>query len=132
MTEAVRLEIRTERVQDDGCFSTLFWDGLPFAVSAEHTFEDGRPVLENGEYWCTRSQYHKGGYETFEIHVKGHDRILFHIGNTEEDSRGCVLIGKAFGIVRGKSAVVDSKGGFAEFMGLTAALSAFKMRVTNR
>jgi len=128
----IRLEIRTERVAEDGCFSTLLWDGMPFAVSAEHTFEDGRPVLGAGEYWCTRDYYNKGGYETFEIQVKGHDRVLFHIGNTEMDSRGCVLVGKSFGVLRGKGAVLDSKGGFAEFMALTSALPAFKMRVTNR
>jgi hypothetical protein len=124
----VRLELHTVAVLEKGCFSVLKWDGKPIAVSLEHTFEDGRPVIAAGEYWCTRDYYHKGGYETFEIQVVGHDRVLFHIGNTEMDSRGCVLVGERFG----KDGVLDSRSGFAEFMRLTSGLPAFKMRVTNR
>jgi len=126
-----QLQLKTIAVRDDGCFSVLLWEGKPFAVSVERTFEDG-PVIRNGTYLCTQSFYHKGNYPTFEIHVPGHDRVLFHKGNTEDDSLACVVVAESFGELHGKTAVLDSKGGFGEFMALTAGLNEFEMEVTGR
>lgn len=126
------LELKTVAVRDDGCFSVLLWNGLPFAVSVERTFEDRRPVIENGTYQCVRDFYHKGGYETFEITVDGHDRILFHKGNVEAQSMGCVLVAKSFGALDGATAVLDSKGGFNELMHLARGVEQFTMEVTGR
>jgi hypothetical protein len=120
-----RLEIVTVSVLDDGCFSVLLWDKRPFAVSVERTFENGRIVIGNGIYRCTRDFYHKGGYETFEIQVDGHDRVLFHKGNTEADSTACVIVANSFGELHDKTAVMDSKTGFEKFMKLTAGLENF-------
>lgn len=127
-----RLELVTVGVRDDGCYSALLWDKRPFAVSVERTFEFKRTLLANGIYRCVRDFYHKGGYETFEIHVDGHDRVLFHKGNTEDDSEGCVIVAESFGELHGKTAVLDSKGGFAEFMALTDGLSDFLVWVRGR
>lgn len=127
-----RLSLKTVALRDDGCYSVLLWDGVPFAVSVEHTFEELRTVVKNGIHECTRDRYHKGGYETFEIQIKGHDRVLFHRGNTEEDSRGCIIVGESFGALKGRVAVMDSMKGFQEFMDLTAGLSSFFMEVTGR
>jgi hypothetical protein len=127
-----RLELKTVAVREDGCFSVLLWDGRPFAVSVERTFENGRPVITQNEYKCTRSMYIKGGYEAFEIHVPGHTRILFHKGNVEEDSVGCVIVAGSFGVVRGRTAVLDARTGFGGLMELTAGLAEFYMVVTGR
>lgn len=127
-----RLEIVTVSVRDDGCFSALLWDKRPFAVSVERTFENHRIVIGNGIYRCVRDFYHKGGYETFEIHIDGHDRVLFHKGNTEEHSEACVIVAESFGVLNGKTAVLDSNGGFEEFMALTAGLDHFLVWVHGR
>lgn len=127
-----RLELKTVAVREDGCFSVLLWDGQPFAISVERTFADGRPVITQGAYKCTRSTYIKGGYETFEIHVEGHTRILFHKGNVEEDSAGCVIVAESFGVVRGRTAVLDARTGFGGLMELAAGLPEFYMTVTGR
>ena len=132
MTDVTRLEIVTVAVRTDGVFSALLWDKRPIAVSVERTFENGRIVLPNCITRCTRTRYHKGGYETFEIQVDGHDRVLFHKGNTEDDSEGCVIVAESFGELNGQTAVLDSKGGFAEFMKLTAGLEHFLVWVHGR
>jgi len=127
-----RLELKTVAVRKDGCFSVLLWDGRPFAVSVERTFEDGRPIITQGAYKCTRSAYVKGGYETFEVHVEGHSRILFHKGNVEEDSAGCIVVAASFGEMRERTAVLDARTGFGRLMEATAGLAGFAMQVTGR
>lgn len=128
----VRLSLKTVAVRDDGCFSVLCWDGRPVAVSVERTFDDGEPVIGNGVFTCKRDFYHRGGYETFEIIIEGHDRVLFHKGNRETDSLACVIVAESFSTLGGETSVADSKRGFEEFMTLTAGLSEFLMEVTGR
>src|SRR3972149_1226898 len=106
------LYLKTVALREDGCFSVLLWNLRPFAVSVERTFEDGKPIIQNGEYTCKRNFYNKGGYETFEIEVPGHTRVLFHKGNIEDDSLACIIVAESFGLLEGKTAVLDSKHGF--------------------
>ena len=124
--------IKTVAVLPAGCFSVLLWKNIPFAVSVEHTFEDGQPIIKAGTYQCLRSYYYKGCYPTFEIKVPGHNRILFHRGNTEADSQGCVCVAESFGTLKGKIAVLQSKEGFGELMELVSELDEFTLTVTGR
>lgn len=127
-----RLELKTVAIREDGCFSVLLWDGQPFAISVERTFEKLRTVIMQGAYKCTRSTYIKGGYETFEIQVEGHTRVLFHKGNVEEESEGCVLVAESFGAVGKQTAVLDARTGFGGLMEKAAGLKEFAMLVTGR
>jgi len=133
-----RLQLKTVAVRPDGCYSVLLWDGRPFAVSVERTFHPDEAahgkqiVIQNGVYRCSVSWYNRGAYATYEIHVPGHTRVLFHKGNTEADSLGCVLIGESFGELNGKTAVLNSKGGFEEFMSLVNGIPDFYMEVSGR
>ena len=63
------------------------------------------------------SQFIRGGYDTFEITgIEGHSRLLFHRGNIEAHTEGCVLVALKFGLLGGVPAVLESMGGFQEFM----------------
>lgn len=132
------LELHTICIRDDGAFSALLWQGRPFALAVERTFAPGeaphgkRLVVPAGILVCKRSMYHAGGYPTYEIEVEGHDRVLFHKGNTEVDSLACVIVAESFGLLSGKTAVMDSKGGFNEFMALAEGRERFTMLVTGR
>ena len=126
------LHLKTVAVRPDGCYSVLLWDGKPFAVSVERTFENNRVVIGNGTFKCLKSYYHKGNYSTFEIIVPGHTRVLFHKGNLETDSEGCVIVGESFGVLTGKTAILNSRGGFEELMALTDELVEFNMEVSGR
>lgn len=128
----VRLELKTVAVRDDGAYSVLLWDGRPFAVSVERTFDDNVTVIENGRYLCKRDYYHKGGYPTYEIIIPGHDRVLFHKGNFETNSEACVIVAESFAVIDTQTAVADSKHGFEELMSLAAGLESFGMEVTGR
>lgn len=126
------MELKTVAVRSDGAFSVLLWDTRPFAVTVERTFDDLSTVLRNGTYTCKRDFYHHGRYETFEIIVPGHDRVLFHKGNKEVDSLACVCVAESFTRMDGVTAIADSAHGFEEFMNVTAGLGEFDMIVTGR
>lgn len=122
-----------------GSFGMFMYKGVPFGVTLERTFDDGnggqRVVLPDGMTICKRTQYIKGGYATYELIVAGHDRVLFHIGNKENDSLACVLVGESFfdfnaalGIQ--DPGIADSKGGFREFMELADSIAEFPLFVT--
>lgn len=132
MNEKARLELKTIAKREDGCFSAVLWDGRPFAVSVERTFDDLRVVIGNGRFLCKRSFYNHGQYWTYEIMVEGHSRVLFHKGNKETDSLACVVVAESFAMMDGVTAVGDSKHGFEEFMALTEGLSQFWMEVSGR
>jgi len=126
------MELKTVAVRSDGCFSVLLWDTRPFAVAVERTFDDLSTVLRALTYKCKRDFYHHGRYETFEIIVPGHDRVLFHKGNLEVDSRACVCVAESFTRMDGVTAIADAKHGFEEFMNVTAGIEEFDVIVTGR
>ncbi len=137
MTVTTRLRLRTIAILDEGAFSGVLWDGVPIAVALERTFEDRRVVIPAGFSLCTRDWFHRGGYETFRIHIEERDdvpgekdrRVLFHIANLETDLEGCIGIAESFGKLRGTIAVLNSGDAFREFMGLTKGLDQFYMEV---
>jgi len=125
-------QLVTGAIRPDGCFSMFKFEGRPFAVAVERTFEYDKPVIKAGRYWCKKSFYHKGGYPTYEIEVQGHSEVKFHKGNTEKNSTACVCVAESFGQLGGETAVLDSKHGFNEFMALANDVPGFWLEVTGR
>ena len=132
--ELVRLCIAPE-----GAFGVLLLDGLPVGpVSLERSYPlvESRPrgpqfvKIPKGRYRCTRTKYYRGNYDTFEVTgVLGHSRLLFHAGNMEADSEGCILIGRRFGLLHGQPAVLESIRGFGDLMALLANKPSFDLMV---
>lgn len=125
-------EIKTVAMLAAGCFGVLLYRGIPFAVTCERTFDNGRPVIGAGKYRCKRDFYHRGGYPTYEIFVPGHSLVKFHRGNLETDSKACVLVAESFARFDGQPGVASSKDGFAEFMQLAEGLDEFELVVSGR
>jgi hypothetical protein len=98
-------------------------DGIPFAVTLERPWLSnmvGRSCIPEGRYIAKRHVSPKFG-ETFWLqNVPGRSEILFHKGNIDDDSHGCILIGESFNYVRGEDGITSSKEGMEEFMKLTA------------
>jgi len=121
----------------EGAFSTLAPENKPpFLVTLEHTYENNEVKVPRGTYTCKRTHFNRGGYDTFEITgVAGHDGLLFHRGNDEDDSDGCVLVGLSFGLVTkpnthvSKDGVLSSISAFSIFMARQAAVDTFQLEV---
>jgi hypothetical protein len=119
-------------VRDEGAFGVMLHHGVPFAVTLERTYEQptGQLVkIAPGQYTCTRSRYLRGNYDTFEIHVPGHTRILFHKANWEHDLEGCIGIGENYAVLKDKTAIAQSDAGFTEFMKRAQGVDQFPLNV---
>lgn len=104
----------------------------PFAVTLELPWLGNEPdisCIPDGDYICKRVISPKFG-ETFEITgIENREHILFHKGNTAEDTHGCVLIGESFASVGGRPGIGGSKHGFDEFMSIMFGYSQFELSV---
>lgn len=107
-------------------------NGVPFALTLERAWRDNRAnasCIPTGTYTCKRMVSPKFG-ETFEVTgVVGRSAILFHKGNIDDDSTGCILVGESFNFVRGEDGITSSAEGFAEFMRMFAGRDTFELVV---
>ena len=123
-------QLKRVAILPDGAFGVLLQDGIPFAVTLERTYDPGNTIkIGNGLHECRRSRYAKGGYDTFEIAVPGHSRILLHKGNTELHSEGCVLVAESYAVMGDKPGVAFSAEGFSEFMKRASGVDSFTLEV---
>ncbi len=107
-------------------------------VTLEHSFisESGNnvygPKIPPGQYLCVRGTHqleHGGPFSTFEITgVPGHSGLLFHVGNFNKDSDGCVLLGESVDLV--DAMITNSVATFAEFMANVKDLNSFTISIS--
>lgn len=128
--------------KSDGIFGELeSEDGKLYLFTLEHAYSqnpDGihgaqvwAPKIPQGAYICVRGKHQLEGmtepFETFEITgVEGHTGLLFHKGNLDKDSSGCVLLG----LIRSESEVLNSQGGFSKFMNFLNGVETFELHVS--
>lgn len=117
------------RYDADGIFGELTNGTKHICYTLEHSF-DSVPAVPAGTYTCKRGQHSLAGmannFITFEVqNVPGHTGILFHTGNVNRDSEGCILVGQA---IKG-SVLLESRLAFASFMELLDRLPTFTLEV---
>lgn len=129
------LTLIRKEYREDGIFSSLIAEsGGKIADTLEHSY-DKKPKLPTGEYRCVRGKHRLHSmtqdFETFEITgVPDHSGILFHIGNSNKDSDGCVLLGATTIISpNGSQVIVKSKVTFQIFMELQKDINEFQLTV---
>ena len=131
--------IKLWRIVDnvDGTFGVLIDEDIPFAVTVERRWLnnkkwDGKEgsCIPPGVYVCKRITSPKFG-NTFQVTaVPGRSEILFHKGNVQDDSHGCIIIGEQFEPLNGKTAVIASGKGFGEFLQRLSGINEFNLCVT--
>ena len=124
---------------DAGIFGQLSSTGGTFlANTLEHAYaqDDGtlKPKLPPGTYTCVRGPHQLHGmlaaFITFEItDVPGHTGILFHMGNYNKDSDGCVLLGEEAVPTSEPTMVTNSVVTFNSFMASQSGVDTFQLVV---
>jgi hypothetical protein len=123
----------------DGVFGELRdMAGDVVVYTLQHSYADSfggfQVKIPDGVYQCVRGFHQLEGmtepFETFEVtNVPGHAGILFHVGNFNSDSTGCVLVGMGLATISDQQALSQSKIAFQKFMGLQNAINNFTLTV---
>lgn len=127
----------------DGIFGVLMDDEkVPIAATLEHAYfntgvgpERYKPIFPDGIYQCKRGEHTIGYAEvpfvTFNIIMPNHYGILFHKGNFNCDSAGCVLLGtKVVNSGDAGQALWGSEAAFEAFMKKLVGVNQFELFVT--
>lgn len=137
----MNLILQRIRVLEAGIFSHLLdASGKPLFVTLEHAYPKPSggflPKIPAGVYTCVRGRHRLHGmdedFDTFEVTgVAGHSGLLFHWGNFNKDSDGCILLGNFFSTdTTGLPvAVMQSRVAFAAFIYLMEGAGTFQLTV---
>lgn len=103
-----------------------------WCATLERKWEDNKPEIScipPGKYTCRRGNFPKHGV-TFEVTgVANRTSILFHKGNFQGDSLGCILVATGFAPINGQLAVSASGEGFNRFLEYLKADNEFELTV---
>lgn len=139
------LIMRIKRVASTkhGTFGVIIWKDAPFALTLERPWannQKGKSCIPAGEYAVLRCKASPDyGFknsskfgDTFQVMnvPGGRSYILFHKGNLDDDTRGCILLGEQYGFLRGQPAILASGPGFKEFLGIMATKNGFDLVIT--
>jgi len=142
----MNLKLVNQVKEADGIFGTLTSeDGTFSCVTLQHAYDSGlgngsfEPKLPSGTYICQRSMHQLEGmtapFETFQImNVPNHTNMLIHAGNYNNDSDGCVLVGRRIvpnPDAPGSNMITSSKNTFNAFMDLQKGVDQFTLTVSN-
>ncbi len=115
---------------DHGTFGSLVIDGEPICNTLEPYHRDNERNVSSiplGQYICkpyTRSN----GNQTYEITgIQNRSHVIFHSGNVDDHTMGCVLLGMSFGDIGDSLAVLNSKTAMREF--LTSVHGEFQLTI---
>lgn len=134
------MQLTTDMWRSDGIFGTLKSKDASFScLTLEHSYENDDktfgPKLPAGVYKCVRGTHtlHNGiSLECFELqNVPGHTGMLIHPGNYNDNSDGCILVGRALGWKLGGQIrmITYSDQTFKELMQLQDGQNEFQLTV---
>jgi hypothetical protein len=129
--EPIIAEIIRDESTREGALGSMFLNFAYFCETLQPDADEPKRFhIPPGVYRCKR--FHGAKYkDTFEIVVKGHTALLFHAGNIEEDSLGCILLGSTRGKLGKDRAVLNSGNTFKKFMARLEDVDEFTLTITD-
>jgi len=115
---------------DQGALGALVLDGQYFCSFLMPDAGGDKFQIPVG--WYRAKRFHGTKWpDTFEIIVPGHTALLFHSGNTEAHSEGCVLLGQYPGKLGENRAVLNSGATFKRFMERMKNYEEFNLEIVD-
>ena len=111
--------IRLESRHHWGMFGVLLVQDEVFCVTLEPPYtENLRDIscIPSGQYIIRKHRSPRFGNTYIVCHVPNRTNILFHAGNVDRDTEGCILLGSSWGKLSGRRAVLNSGTTFRAFM----------------
>ncbi len=123
-----RLKLIRVSTMENGTFGVLLDGAMPFAVTLEPPWVDNQKnisCIPKGEYQCESVNTERFGYTFMVKDVPNRTGILFHKGNYEDDTAGCILVGEQFE----NDGVLASRAGYREFMARLSGCHNFTLEI---
>ncbi|KKN08348.1 hypothetical protein LCGC14_1057540 [marine sediment metagenome] len=124
--------LRLEENYQYGTFGILRIDKQVFCVTLEPKDEENATDISSipaQQYVCKRTISPRFG-ETFEITgVPDRFNVLFHAGNTDEDTEGCVILAEHYGKLGKNRAILNSGNTFKKFMLIMEGIDEFLLTI---
>jgi len=116
----------------DGTFGVMTFNSDPFCMTLEPNDRGNgkNSCIPPGVYVCKRHSGTKYKNTWAITNVPNRTAILFHVGNIEDDSLGCILLGASLGSVKKKLGVLSSSNTFNKFMNLTQRCEELHLTIT--
>lgn len=92
----------------------------------------GESCVPAGLYHCYRYPSRNFGFTFVLRNVPGRTGILFHWGNTQADTRGCILVGRAFGAMDDRMDIEFSLKAFNALMHFLSHVDTFNLLIEDR
>lgn len=103
---------------DEATLGALYLDDHRVFWTCENPWKNNvrnLSCIPKGIYTCQKILSPRFG-QTYEItNVPNRSEIIFHVGNTVDDTRGCILLGTYLGQLNQKPAVLGSAVAMGEF-----------------
>lgn len=140
LVNKVKMVLTRAKSTPEGIFGKLCQeDGTFFAYTLEHAYETDpgvfKPKVAKGVYTCVRGQHRLHSmtedFTTFEVkgvpdfQDKPVSGILFHWGNYQKDSDGCILLGSTMLL----NIIGNSRLTFADFMKFMDGVDHFELTI---
>lgn len=124
--------VRIETHPEEGTFGVMTVNGSASFLTLEPYSRDNISrvsCIPTGQYICKR--YSSEGFpNTFNVtNVAHRNNILFHTGNIDDNTLGCIILGSEFGFLKGKRAVLESRKAFDKFMNMLETEDSFKLTI---
>lgn len=127
IVEIIRLE-----ESEQGTIGVLKIDKEVFCWTLEPSDLLNKPdesCIPTGQYVCRRVRSPKFGETFMIINVPGRTNVLFHKGNTEDDTIGCILLGQTIHKLKGQRTILNSGKTFDDFMLAMAGEQVFHLTI---
>ena len=127
----VRL-IRIEENFEFGTFGVLAINSEMFCLTLEPPSQENASNISSipcQQYFCERysSERYPSTYQV--MNVPGRFNILFHSGNTKDDTAGCILCGETIGKLKHDRAILNSGRTFNRLMALMEPYDRFHLTI---
>jgi len=102
---------RINNHQESGVFGVFLIDNKPFCITCEETWLNNQPqvsCIPAGVYQVEKYSGTKYKDVWLVKNVPGRSAILIHNGNNEGNTAGCILVGKYFQDIEGKTNILGS------------------------
>ena len=130
--------VRLIRLEEDhlyGTFGALIIDSKLFCWTLEPPDELNQQSISSipaQQYRCKRCSSDRYP-DTFQVmNVPGRTKILFHKGNFDEHTEGCILLARKYGVLRGGRAIMNSGDTFNQFMEIMQGIDEFSLTIVEQ